>query len=319
MTRRPSTGSRGQATNEETVEGGIEPVDNADAGELGHHEDRVPPEVSIKAVTEEKEAVDQPVDEEGITRGGGHEKLNQDTGAETADPNENTIQGEEIGDEGPDIDGPNEHRTDSHADEQPSNEDEIAIKQEQILRTTPIKKKITINLSKHIPAQAGIGPTTTKNLQNGTKTELGPVPQPSPSVFRPFLPPPESTFHAQTEQSIPISQLDPIVDFSSPARSAVNGYGTRAQRQTQSQIMMEDSQVPDGDEVKDELQKSIQPKIVKKIIDGEEVFVAWSESLEDEMAEEGRDGQAGVHVELEPEAQLVWEDDDLALLTSPVS
>ena len=199
---------------------------------------------------------------------------------------------------------------------QTESQDEIAGTKDGRAHTTPLQRK-TINISVNIPAQDGPGPTTTKNMQNGSKSsKLGSVPQPSPSVFRPFLPTPEETFHTQTESSIPFSQLDPIVDYSSPAGPAANGPHAI-------QISAEEV-VPDGSPIeavmgdhdtKEELQDSIPPRVVKRIIDGEEVYVVWSESTEDEKGASQRE-ESPKREDVQLDRQHVWEDEDLAMLTA---
>ena len=181
---------------------------------------------------------------------------------------------------------------------------------EAVNKITP-KKRRTINLSLNTPARAGPGPTTSMNRIRIDR-DLGPVPQPSPSVFRQFLPTREEPFQSQTDRSIPISQADPILDFSSPqpARRADDAMPTRSVLDPAQEVR----------EVQDESLESEPPRVVKRMIDGEEVYIAWTESMgEDGMVEEDTRNGAGNEIADEGEdfgIQAQVEDYDLALLTS---
>ena len=190
-------------------------------------------------------------------------------------------------------------------------QDKVVAKQEEI-HHAPTKEK-TINMPAITPAQAGPGPTTKANMQNRENLSgLGPVPQPSPSIFRPFLPTLEDPIHTQTEGSVPISQLDPIVDFSSPARLPPIGNGPYLSRDVDYVAMIQDTTVDGEDMVKNETIESIPPRVVKRIIDGDEVFAVFTESMSDE------DGGGLEPDQVEPRNahDQDWKDENLALMTS---
>lgn len=138
--------------------------------------------------------------------------------------------------------------------------------------STPAPREIVTRTSES-PAEPET-PSPTKVTDSRRSTRLQPVPQPSPSIFR--------TVHqagvddsTQKSRSVPISQIDPITDFSSPARP-----GT--QKGVPAPEVMEIS-------VKDELEEedgdSIPPRTVRRIIDGEEVIVILSDDEADSDGE----------------------------------
>ncbi|ORY32586.1 hypothetical protein BCR39DRAFT_586920 [Naematelia encephala] len=101
--------------------------------------------------------------------------------------------------------------------------------------------------------------------------ELGPVPQPSPSIFHPYLDRADTS--TQSNRSIPQSQTDPIVDFSSPARAL------RSQVVPATQMGPPPGDIAESHDVKIE-NGSPPPRTITRYIDGEEVIVVVSESPE---------------------------------------
>ena len=102
------------------------------------------------------------------------------------------------------------------------------------------------------------------------RSRVGPVPQPAPSLVRHAEPETQTT---DTDKSIPISQADPIVDFSSPSHAESSSAARRrAQRPRVSDAM-----------INAPLQPTPSAKLVPKMIDGE-VWMTSPDSDEEEAA-----------------------------------
>lgn len=117
-------------------------------------------------------------------------------------------------------------------------------------KSTPAVVPPTIALSTH-PARTSTPPFTMSKA-------MGPIPKPSPSTFRNSLPSESTSSQAtnsQADKSVPISQADPIVEFSSPAgRKSIGGE----------QMDVDGSEGNAADEA-----ESVPVKLVQKVIDGE--------------------------------------------------
>lgn len=104
-----------------------------------------------------------------------------------------------------------------------------------------------------------------------------PIAAPSPPPSRSFLPSDASNeFDAtQSSKSTPVSQAEPIDSFSSPVR------GTRVDAGNTAGTQQTDLVTPEKARGEQEMSlDETQPRVVKKIIDGEEVMVAWTESMD---------------------------------------
>jgi hypothetical protein len=124
---------------------------------------------------------------------------------------------------------------------------------------------------------------------NAGKKGVGPIPQPSPEVFRLHV---NNTLDASGTQtdSTGTSLADPIAEFSSPPRPSSGQNGSkRRTREVPSDIQQMAQKPHSVDEESD------RPRVVRRIIDGEETFVVLTESMERDEAE------MGLHVATEGE------------------
>jgi hypothetical protein len=231
----------------------------------------------------------------------------------------------------------------------------------------PLSSKRVIHIS-DTPSRAGPGPTTTQIKQMAKRTgslppkpgkKMGSVPQPSPSVLRRYATDvrDKDSLGTQTD-STGVSQVDPIASFSSPPEDA---RGNAQVGQRKGGVQWETHSDSGGDlehgvEIVVEVvtagvEESQAPaRVEKRVIDGEEVWVAVTESMEREEEElaqaaaadaaagdsqAGPDGQAqtvqeaidvpvDAGMESAEEARAVVQvpevtDEDLALLEADVS
>ena len=135
-------------------------------------------------------------------------------------------------------------------------------------------------------------------------------------MFHPLLPTTDHTIHTQTEISFPVSQIDPIVEFSSPARSIFAGQSQRIRTGAPvPDLASEKNKTPDHRKDLQTVAESYQPKVVKTVVDGEEVYVAWTQSIEDTIHLSNAE-QAAVIADGDLDTENPWEDEDLAMLSA---
>ena len=169
------------------------------------------------------------------------------------------------------------------------------------------------------PPQSGPMPSSTVGRATRSK-QLGPIPVPSPSAFRPFLP-----GSSQTDKSLPISQVDPIVDWSPSTGKSATQERRRQSNYKEGVTGAEEEDDESGGE--DIVPHNV--RFVEEIIDGE-VWVTATQSPDDVPSNEADDAGAddnlgeldtGVGVggdmeasQLSPADQM--DDDDLEALNS---